>query len=271
MGQTHVRRWTDDLTRRIEEEEIDPSFVITHKAGLDEGPAMYRLFEHKQDSCIKVMLRPCPRLKLLQETIMNEAASLVVSRPDQSLTVTDRVARGLGWFSLALGLAEIVAPDRLARALGLEGHERLLRAYGLREIGSGMGALSVDPAPAVWSRVAGDLLDLGTLAVGLRNGDEKQRRNAALAIAAVLGITVADLLTAKSLGREMSEDVGEKRDYSDRSGFPRGVEAVRGIAAGGAPGAPARSGPETGRQTEGRSEAEASPRPVGAPEALQPA
>ncbi|HMJ93516.1 MAG TPA: zinc-dependent alcohol dehydrogenase [Allosphingosinicella sp.] len=58
MGQTHVRRWTDDLTRRIEEGEIDPSFVITHTASLEEGPGMYRVFEHKQDSCVKVILKP---------------------------------------------------------------------------------------------------------------------------------------------------------------------------------------------------------------------
>lgn len=58
MGQTHVRRWTDDLTRRIEEGEIDPSFVITHTAGLEEGPGMYRVFEQKQDSCVKVVLKP---------------------------------------------------------------------------------------------------------------------------------------------------------------------------------------------------------------------
>jgi threonine dehydrogenase-like Zn-dependent dehydrogenase len=58
MGQTHVRRWTDDLTRRIEEGQIDPSFVITHEAKLEEGPGMYRVFEQKNDSCIKVMLRP---------------------------------------------------------------------------------------------------------------------------------------------------------------------------------------------------------------------
>ncbi|MEA1013521.1 zinc-dependent alcohol dehydrogenase [Sphingosinicella sp. LY1275] len=57
-GQTHVRRWTDDLLRRIEEGQIDPSFVITHTASLEEGPGMYRVFEQKQDSCIKVVLKP---------------------------------------------------------------------------------------------------------------------------------------------------------------------------------------------------------------------
>ena len=58
MGQTHVRRWTDDLVRRIDEGQIDPSFVITHTASLKEGPGMYRVFEQKQDSCIKVVLKP---------------------------------------------------------------------------------------------------------------------------------------------------------------------------------------------------------------------
>jgi threonine dehydrogenase-like Zn-dependent dehydrogenase len=57
-GQTHVNRWTDDLLRRIEEGQIDPSFVITHTVGLDEGPDMYKIFRDKQDGCIKVVLKP---------------------------------------------------------------------------------------------------------------------------------------------------------------------------------------------------------------------
>lgn len=58
MGQTHVNRWTDDLLRRIEEGQIDPSFVITHTARLEDGPEMYKVFRDKQDSCIKVVLKP---------------------------------------------------------------------------------------------------------------------------------------------------------------------------------------------------------------------
>jgi threonine dehydrogenase-like Zn-dependent dehydrogenase len=57
-GQTHVNRWTDDLLRRIEEGQIDPSFVITHTVDLSEGPAMYKKFRDKQDGCIKVVLKP---------------------------------------------------------------------------------------------------------------------------------------------------------------------------------------------------------------------
>ncbi|TWA77595.1 threonine dehydrogenase-like Zn-dependent dehydrogenase [Azospirillum brasilense] len=58
MGQTHVNRWTDDLLRRIQEGQIDPSFVITHTVGLADGPGMYQTFRDKQDGCIKVVLKP---------------------------------------------------------------------------------------------------------------------------------------------------------------------------------------------------------------------
>jgi threonine dehydrogenase-like Zn-dependent dehydrogenase len=57
-GQTHVNRWTDDLLKRIEEGQIDPSFVITHTVPLEQGPEMYKVFRDKQDACIKVVLKP---------------------------------------------------------------------------------------------------------------------------------------------------------------------------------------------------------------------
>ena len=57
-GQTHVNRWTDDLLRRIEMGQIDPSFVITHTVSLDRGPEMYQIFRDKRDSCVKVVLKP---------------------------------------------------------------------------------------------------------------------------------------------------------------------------------------------------------------------
>jgi threonine dehydrogenase-like Zn-dependent dehydrogenase len=57
-GQTHVNRWTDDLLRRIQSGEIDPSFVITHTCSLEDGPRMYPTFRDKEDSCVKVVLKP---------------------------------------------------------------------------------------------------------------------------------------------------------------------------------------------------------------------
>jgi threonine dehydrogenase-like Zn-dependent dehydrogenase len=57
-GQTHVNRWSDDLLRRIQEGQIDPSFVITHTVGLEQGPGMYETFRDKKDGCIKVVMKP---------------------------------------------------------------------------------------------------------------------------------------------------------------------------------------------------------------------
>ncbi|MDR5856381.1 glutathione-dependent formaldehyde dehydrogenase [Caballeronia sp. LZ062] len=58
MGQTHVNRWTDDLLKRIQDGQIDPSFVITHTVSLADGPGMYKTFRDKEDGCIKVVLKP---------------------------------------------------------------------------------------------------------------------------------------------------------------------------------------------------------------------
>jgi len=58
MAQTPVQRYLPSLLERIEKGEIDPSFVITHRAGLEDGPALYKTFRDKKDGCIKVVLKP---------------------------------------------------------------------------------------------------------------------------------------------------------------------------------------------------------------------
>jgi len=58
MGQTHVHRYLRPLLERIERGEIDPSFVITHRLSLDDAPHGYDIFKHKEDGCIKVVLKP---------------------------------------------------------------------------------------------------------------------------------------------------------------------------------------------------------------------
>ncbi len=57
-GQTHVQRYLDPLLQRIEDGDIDPSFVITHQEPLEKGPEMYETFRDKEDGCIKVVLTP---------------------------------------------------------------------------------------------------------------------------------------------------------------------------------------------------------------------
>ena len=58
MGQTHVHKYLPILLERIERMEIDPSFVITHRVGLDDAPQMYKTFREKQNGCIKVVMKP---------------------------------------------------------------------------------------------------------------------------------------------------------------------------------------------------------------------
>ena len=58
MGQTHVHKYLPNLLSRIEKGQIDPSFVITHRVGLDDAPEMYRTFRDKQDHCVKVVMHP---------------------------------------------------------------------------------------------------------------------------------------------------------------------------------------------------------------------
>lgn len=57
-GQTHTHRYLAPLLEKITSGEIDPSFVITHRAGLEEGPSLYQKFRDKEDGCIKVVLTP---------------------------------------------------------------------------------------------------------------------------------------------------------------------------------------------------------------------
>lgn len=75
-------------------------------------------------------------------------------RPAGSADSAYVLARGLGWFSIALGFTEVLAPRSLARALGMDGDEALLRAYGVREVATGIGILSTaTPVPWIWGRV----------------------------------------------------------------------------------------------------------------------
>jgi hypothetical protein len=144
-------------------------------------------------------------------------------------TPAGKLAYGLGWFSIALGAAELFATRQLTRALGMRGQERLVRAYGVREIVAGVGILtSPDPTLWLWSRVAGDALDLATMTYAYP-GNRKQV-GLTIAIANVAAVTALDLMCAQQLGTITSRQEAPARDYSDRSGLPLGIEASRGAA-----------------------------------------
>jgi threonine dehydrogenase-like Zn-dependent dehydrogenase len=57
-GQTHTHRYLAPLLEKVQSGQIDPSFVITHRAGLEDGPELYKKFRDKEDGCIKVVLTP---------------------------------------------------------------------------------------------------------------------------------------------------------------------------------------------------------------------
>lgn len=110
-----------------------------------------------------------------------------------------RLARGLGWFSIGLGLTELVAPGWLGEKIGMGPRTGLLRTLGAREALTGVGALQqARPIGPIWARVAGDVMDLAVLAAAARSYDA-QRNRLALAAAAVLGVTVLDVVCALKL------------------------------------------------------------------------
>lgn len=105
------------------------------------------------------------------------------------------LSRGLGWFSIALGLGELFVTKRLARFLGTEDKTGLLRLYGTRELGAGLALLASPPRERrtwLWSRVAGDVVDLATLGWAFAR-NPRARRNLAFATTSVLGVTALDV------------------------------------------------------------------------------
>lgn len=122
---------------------------------------------------------------------------------------TRQLSRFLGWFSLGLGVAELLAPRKLGRAIGVREHHGILPLLGLREIASGVGLLT-QPQPTgwLWSRVAGDLMDLGLLGAAARSSRFDRGRWEA-AVAAVTMVTILDLVCSVQSGREQArEDSG---------------------------------------------------------------
>lgn len=148
------------------------------------------------------------------------------TKPRRSGQAADQMARRLGWLSIGLGIAQLLAPRGVARAAGLRGSEPLVQAYGLREIATGIGLLTArDKSPWLWARVGGDALDLATLAVR----GELRSASTATAIAAVAGIAAVDAATARAM-QVASRPRPLVRDYSDRRGLPLPPQEMRGAA-----------------------------------------
>lgn len=166
---------------------------------------------------------------LTSKIARSEGDPKIVSTGPGSLSASDRLGKALGWFSFGLGIAELIAPRQITRALGMEGKEALVRAYGAREIGAGILCLSIDRQAGLWSRVAGDGVDIATLLTGMRS-DNPKRDKVMLALAMILGIAALDALAAQATASRHRRNGAEPRDYSNRSGYPKGIQHSRGAA-----------------------------------------
>jgi hypothetical protein len=131
---------------------------------------------------------------------------------------SETVACALGFFSIGLGVAELVAPRLIANLAGARVSPNVIRLYGMREIATGVGLLLAwKRGPWLWGRVAGDAIDIASV----------QRPEAIVALA---GVTALDIATASAVTREENRPPRRLVDYSDRSGFRRPVEQMRGAA-----------------------------------------
>jgi hypothetical protein len=131
----------------------------------------------------------------------------MASAQPQGRPRTDQLARSLGWASLALGVPQITTPGHFARAIGVrpDAESRAWTlAVGVRELVAAAGILVVGrprPVPFLWSRVAGDIMDL-TLLVRARQTRADRKARLGAAIGAVIGIGVADVVAAVRMTRD---------------------------------------------------------------------
>ena len=123
------------------------------------------------------------------------------STPRPSAETTRQLARGLGWFSIGLGLTQLLAPVRLGRAIGVGDRRPFMQAMGAREVLHGIAVLAPhSPKMGLWSRVVGDVLDTGLL-VGALAGPCNDKRRVLGALVMVLPVGVLDLLAARRASR----------------------------------------------------------------------
>jgi uncharacterized membrane protein len=127
----------------------------------------------------------------------------------------ESLADFLGVFSLGLGLAQVLAPQGMSKLCGIrdaEGNARLMRALGAREISNGIAILSrQQPEKALWSRVAGDALDLALLGKAMAN-PQNSRGRALFATANVLVVTALDVMAARTLSQQPRTIANEGAD-----------------------------------------------------------
>jgi hypothetical protein len=116
----------------------------------------------------------------------------------------EKLAKALGWFSIGLGLTQLLAPGWLGRQIGVGERTGAMRALGARETLTGLSVLNPRVSTAgLWGRVGGDLMDLALLAGAFRS-PRAQRNRVIGAVAAVAGVALLDLVAARMNQRRQS-------------------------------------------------------------------
>ena len=112
------------------------------------------------------------------------------------------LVRPLGWFSLALGAAELLAPRKIADAHGAPEGDKVVRAFGAREIAAGAAVLArPNRAWPMALRAGGDLLDIGAAGMAARGARGGARKTALVSLATVVGFFVLDSLVARAVAK----------------------------------------------------------------------
>lgn len=115
------------------------------------------------------------------------------------------LARGLGWFSIGLGLTELLAGGKLARSIGIPRWDPVIRVFGARELATGVGILAQRRERGrrswLWARVAGDALDLALLGWALLRPGNTKRPAAAAATTSVAAVTALDVACGSGVPR----------------------------------------------------------------------
>ncbi len=178
--------------------DLEPERVITGHGRSLQGAALRKGLHRLAESFTRVAVPARSRYRHAPVRAGDGAAYAPAQAPRlrslaMDLEMDDRhMARGLAWFGIGLGAVELLAPRGMARAIGLQGYEHVLQAFGIREIASGLAVLASDePEKMLGIRVAGDALDGALLARGLASSNPERGRTLA-ALATVAPVVVLD-------------------------------------------------------------------------------
>src|SRR5436190_5501201 len=143
------------------------TFVVSHAHAVWNS--------HPQNLAAGIAIAPCDAIHAVRR-----AKELIRGVHMQHTHVRgEGLAKGLGWFSIGLGLAEMASPQSVAQLVGIEDGARtraMIRGYGARELANGVAILSRPDARWLWARVAGDVVDLSSLAAALQRDNADGRK-----------------------------------------------------------------------------------------------